>query len=354
MPHSLVHHSSGKAYRQPKGPFMPITPLAPLGAALLAAAPPAPSPLATWVAAASLVTAALALLVAVKTHVAPWVAVTRKRRSIERHAGARLFTPAGIESAMRYYLAPLCQNVDPAGEEDLRAVVPARQKLFESLDGCLRSPGKRRYLMLLADSGMGKTSALLNYYVRHLRRWRKPFDLAVVPLGDKRADEILAAIENKQDTSLFLDALDEDPAAIRDLPARLDRIVDLTRDFRSVLITCRTQFFSSEQEMPRRVGVLRFDVRPAGEEGEYLSYKLYLSPLDDRQVARYLRLRYPFWRRNRRRAARELVARLSDLTARPMLLAHIADILASGNPVNTLAGAYDAIVHAWHGNPTDV
>src|SRR5258708_5645206 len=100
---------------------MPVISLRRLGAALLAVAPPVSPPLATWVAVGSLITAALAVLVAVKTHLAPWVAVTLKRRSIEQHAGARLFTPEGIERAMRYYIAPLCQDLDPAGEEDLRA-----------------------------------------------------------------------------------------------------------------------------------------------------------------------------------------------------------------------------------------
>jgi hypothetical protein len=307
---------------------------------------------ATFVPVASLV---LAVLVAVKAHIGPWIAVNSKRRSVERHGGARLFTTDGIEDAVRCYVAPFCQDVDPAGEEDLRAVVAARQGLFEALDDRLRRPGKQRYMMLLADSGMGKTSALVNFYVLHLRRWRKPFDLALVPLGDRRADEIIAAIEDKRNTTLFLDALDEDAAAIRDLPTRLARLVEISSDFRSVLITCRTQFFSSEQETPRKVGRLRFDARPAGEEGEYLFYKLYLAPLDDQQVSRYLKRRYPFWRLGRRRAAHRLVAGLSDLSARPMLLTHIDDILASGEAVavqgaatvSRLAAVYDLIVRAW-------
>jgi len=325
---------------------MLISSLSRLEADVLAVAT-VPQPLATWVAVGSLVTASLGVILAVKTQVVPWVSLRLKRRSIERQSGASLFTVEGIERAMRHYVAPLCQNVDPAGEEDLRAVVPARQKLFESLGEILHRPGKQKYVMLLADSGMGKTSALLNFYVCHLRRWSQPFGIAVVPLGDPGAVELVRGFADKRNTSLFLDALDEDPAAIRDLPGRLEQIVELTRDFRTVLITCRTQFFSSDMEMPRKVGVLRFDARPAGEEGEYLFYKLYLSPLNDRQVSKYLRLRYPFWRWRRRRAARLLVERLSDLTARPMLLAHVEDILASGEAVNNLGGAYDAIVRAW-------
>jgi hypothetical protein len=146
---------------------------------------------------------------------------------------------------------------------------------------------------------------------------------------------------------LFLDALDEDPAAIQSLPERLSAILRLTRDFRTVLISCRTQFFSTDTEMPRKTGIMTFGPLAVGEQRELEFYKLYLSPFDDFQIAHYLRLRYPLWQQPKRAAARQLVAQLADLTARPMILAHIDDLLASGARLRTLGELYRAIVSAW-------
>ncbi|HXO43090.1 MAG TPA: hypothetical protein VN999_16685, partial [Thermoanaerobaculia bacterium] len=287
------------------------------------------------------------ILVAIRTYLWPWLSALMKRRSIERQEGARLIPTDGIERAMQFFIEPLFMDVDPAGEDDLRGVVGAQQKLFEVLDQRLRHPGKQRYLMLLADSGMGKTSALVNYYARHLRRWRRSFDLVMVPLGDKRCDQVIAGVGAKARTSIFLDALDEDPRAIANLRERLDGLLEATLDFRTVLISCRTQFFAADIEMPRETGILRVDPTPAGDDKKYMFYKMYLAPFNQRQIDKYLRRRYPFWRRRRRQAARRLMASLADLIARPLLLSYVDDILAANSAVSSLGDVYHVIVDAW-------
>ncbi|MDZ7289393.1 MAG: hypothetical protein ONB44_11190 [candidate division KSB1 bacterium] len=67
--------------------------------------------------------------------------------------------------------------------------------------------------------------------------------MQVIPLGIKDADERIKAVAAKSDTVLFLDALDEDTLAIVDHRQRVLDLCDMTREFRRVLITCRTQFF---------------------------------------------------------------------------------------------------------------
>ena len=57
--------------------------------------------------------------------------------------------------------------------------------------------GTERFLIVLADSGMGKTAFLLNYYARHRRRWwwRLPgIELKLVPLNQPDANEMIAAV----------------------------------------------------------------------------------------------------------------------------------------------------------------
>lgn len=239
-----------------------------------------------------------------------WWQAKRDSQSLEKRVGADLYTPAQIQYARRYYIAPMCQSVDPAGAEEPRLAYAAKQKLFQALDDALMNPTEYRYLILLADSGMGKTSGLTNYYSRHRRRWRKKFDLVLIPLGIPDADERITAVQNKKDTVLFLDALDEDTLAIHNHTERLRTLVDLTREYQRVLISCRTQFFSKDEEIPKASGVIKITARPAGESAEYLFHKIYLSPFSDSQVRAYLRRRYPILKRSRRKRAESLVAKI--------------------------------------------
>jgi hypothetical protein len=219
--------------------------------------------------------------------------------------------------------------------------------LFSAVDRLLNGPTESKYLILLADSGMGKTSFLLNYFARYLRRWRKPFYLQVIPTGIKDADSRIRKIKNKPDTVLFLDALDEDTLAIVDHRQRLLDLCNLTREFRRVLMTCRTQFFPAGEEEPRRTGVVIIGPIDPGRGGEHLFHKLYLSPFDDAQVRKYLRRKYSLWRWRKRRRAREVADKIPQLTARPMLLAHIDDLLASGRNFSYSFQLYEEMVEAW-------
>jgi hypothetical protein len=123
------------------------------------------------------------------------------------------------------------------------------------MDRILRSPGTERFLILLADSGMGKTAFLLNYYARHRRRWPwqlRGIELKLVPLNQPDANDMIAAVPeaDRKRTVLFLDALDEDQKAIADHRQRLDELIQLSRKFRCVVIACRSQFFPKDEEIP--------------------------------------------------------------------------------------------------------
>ncbi len=286
-------------------------------------------------------------LIGIITAALPWLKQWLDRRSLRRRLGAMLYTPEDIERATRHYIRPHCQSIDPTQGPEISGVYASREDLFAAIDRLLDQPAESKYLLLLADSGMGKTSFLLNYYARYLRRLRKPFHLQVIPTGIKDADARIQQIENKSDTVLFLDALDEDTLAIVDHRQRILDLCNLTREFRRVLMTCRTQFFPHAEEEPRRTGVVKLTSISAGREGEYIFHKLYLSPFDDGQVKKYLWRRYSFWRWLKRRRAREVADKIPQLTARPMLLAHIDDLLASGREFNYSFQLYEEMVEAW-------
>ncbi|HEX7238903.1 MAG TPA: hypothetical protein VF263_01445, partial [Longimicrobiaceae bacterium] len=253
-----------------------------------------------------------------------------------------------IKDALRYYVPPDCQQTDPSGLEEPRALAPVDAPLFSTLRRHLDSEGDQRFLILLADSGMGKTSAVINYCAHHLRGWRRPkYGVAAFYLGLSEVDSRIEAVEDKANTILFLDALDEDTRAIEDHRARIARLVELAAPFRALVLTCRSQFFAHDEEIPRETGLLKVGPRRAGEGAVHTFKKLYLSPLSDTKVEQYLRQRYPIWRWKRRRQAWTIVAQVPNLSARPMLLAHVDDLLQHPKPFRTPAQIYEVMVRSW-------
>lgn len=291
----------------------------------------------------SISTASITLLTALFTRTVPWLRAKIAGRSIAKY----LDTEVSAERSIRYYIEPHCQDLDPAGAEEPRLALGVKQRLFETLDQALDSDSEYRYIILLADSGMGKSSALINYCARHLRRIRKPYKIALIPLGMADADHRIGKVEDKKNTVLFLDALDEDVLAIADHAERLEILLSETRDFRRIIITCRTQFFPKDEEIPTKTGVLKLGSRSAGEPAEHYFHKLYLSPFSDNEVERYVRRRYPWWKINKRRATRRIVKKIPNLIARPMLLSHIDVLLNRSRNIHFPFELYEELVRAW-------
>jgi hypothetical protein len=297
----------------------------------------------------ALVVATISLLITVIPKTYRWWRNYRDRRSLKKRLGAELYTKEDILRATKFYIKPNCQDVDPSQEEEIRLVHAVKNKLFETVDELLKNAEKFKYLIVLADSGMGKTAFVLNYYARHWRSYfrRRKFKIALVPLGIKDADSHIKKIEDQSNTVLFLDAFDEDTRAILNHRLRLANLLGLCSGFRQVLVTSRTQFFEKEEEIPRETGIVRFGITSAGENREYVFYKLYLSPFSDVQVKKYLKRRFHFWQRNKCRRAREIIAKIPQLTVRPMLLAHIHDLVQTQKQYRYSFQIYEEMVDAW-------
>jgi formylglycine-generating enzyme required for sulfatase activity len=252
----------------------------------------------------------------------------RAKQLLETDAFAKSYGSEQLRAASEFYVEPDCASVDPSHEVDLRNVLSTREPLFSAMDRYLDSP-KYRYFLLLADSGMGKTAFVLNYYLRNrLRADDARKRIAVVPLSAANADEQIAAITEPEKTILLLDSFDEDAKAIDDYQKRIGELVRKTAAFHKLLVTCRTQFFKKDDEIPQLTGVTRVGVLPLGEKREFEFFKLYLQPLDDRQVETYLKRRCsgPGKRKLRGQAA-ALVKDIGDLAARPMLLTYVPELL---------------------------
>lgn len=199
----------------------------------------------------------------------------------------------------------------------------------------------------MGDTGIGKTSFLLNYYVRNLKRTRRRLKIALLPLGIPKVDQYIEKISDKENTTLFLDALDEDTLAIIDHVQRVKDIVELTRNFKKILITCRTQFFSKDEEIPQETGIVNIGDIPPKEKPQYLFHKLYISPFTDKQIEKYLKRRYPLWKCRLRNRICKIVNQVPHLSVRPMLLAYAEDLINVNLNIKFSYQIYEEMIDAW-------
>lgn len=292
-------------------------------------------------------TVAGAMLMWLVTQAIPWVKARYDRRSLRRRVGAEEYPPSVLADAVRHYIEPRCTTTDPSGREDFRSVLPITPPLFGTLDENLSDAALPRYLLILADSGMGKTSALLNYYARNQRRWRKHRELELFYLGNLDVETRIRSVENKSEKILLLDALDEDPHATQSHRKRILQLMEAAREYRGVVLSCRSQFFHTEEEITRETGIAKVGARGLGDRGEYKFQKLYLAPFSDKEIRKFLRRRYALWRISDRKRALEVIRWFHDMSARPMLLAYIDDILLQETPLELISHAYGRIVDAW-------
>jgi hypothetical protein len=267
-------------------------------------------------------------------------------RTLRSRIGSDQYTRNDILRATNCFVEPHFQSVDPSGGEGFRKVFSTCEPAFKALDNLFDMDSSEKYTIILADSGMGKTTLLLNYYARHCTRHRDKFNLAIVALGSNSADETIKSIRDRKETILFLDAFDEDTLAVPDYRKRLAALLEKTKGFRHVLITCRTQFFEKSDEIPQETGFVRIGVINPGEEREYKFQKLYLTPFSNDQVKLYLKRRFPLWRIVQRRKAMKIAEKIPDLTMRPMLLAHIRDLLSSRLSCDYSVQIYESMIKA--------
>jgi hypothetical protein len=123
-----------------------------------------------------------------------------------------------------------------------------------------------KFYLILADSGMGKTTYMINLYLQYhsFFNLRRKYKMKLFPFGDKDIIRWIKEIKSEEarDTILLLDAFDEykallppeNPDGLSDderFRKRLDEVVESVKDFREVVITSRTQYFPGQEDKPK-------------------------------------------------------------------------------------------------------
>lgn len=199
-----------------------------------------------------------------------------------------------------------------------------------------------RYFIILADSGMGKSTFLQMVFLKYSRKIIRSKSIHFYPLSNKKDISEIRAIKNKYKSIILLDALDEDLYAIENYQKRIEEILVATEDFYKVIITCRTQFFPDECSEPNDIPLIKY-----GNGNKKLSFcKLYISAFTDNDIKKFLNKKYR-WHKKQIDKAKIIISKSPDLMTRPMLLTYIDDLLDKNSDFIYITDIYEELIAKW-------
>lgn len=211
------------------------------------------------------------------------------------------------------------------------------------------NPNERVY-MVLAGSGMGKTTFMVNvfchYVKQNMTRKGMNLDIRLLRLDDEKVLEDIKKISEdgsiKPDkTILLLDALDENRYASENFLEFKHKLEDAMEPFWLVMITCRDQFFDNEKSIPTLTNWVSVT-----KDKNLISYnKIYISPFSDEDIKKYLALKYK--NRTKRKQASQIAEKCKVLMARPLLLSYMDDLLDGNFEFKTIYEIYRVLIDKW-------
>ena len=210
---------------------------------------------------------------------------------------------------------------------------------------------KPPYYCILGGSGMGKSTFVVNLVWKYINKYREktlPYLIKIIYCGETiEGNESLLdrikKIDNKQNTILILDALDENNDAIVKYSGFFKELFASITDFRIVIITCRTQFFEKREEEPNILPVRD----PATKEQKRFK-KYYISPLQNNELERYLNKKF-LLRFSAKRKAKSILYNCKMIMARPLLLSYLDDLLNADidGSKESIVQIYDILIEKW-------
>lgn len=180
------------------------------------------------------------------------------------------------------------------------------------------------YFLILADSGMGKTTFLCHILFSYYKRLFTRYEIKFIPLFLDEVFNEINAIKNPEKVILLLDGLNENIEAQKNPNKYFKKLIIATLKFHKVIITCRTQFFDSESKEPSN------NYYKINSHGKIiLLQKKYISPLKCKEIQTYCDKKYfchNITNNKNYEYLKTLIQKTPKLIIRPMLLAHVENI----------------------------
>ncbi len=217
------------------------------------------------------------------------------------------------------------------------------------IDKVFTPKNSSRFYLVLAESGMGKTTFLINLYIKYIAKFNRKYDIRLLPIAHGSTfDEIerIKKANSERNTILLLDAFDEDNKARDGWRDRLDEIIGVVQNFRYVVISARTQFFPDTNSDPIVTKIRRHYL----EGGFHEITKWYVSPFSDEEIGIFLKQKYGYFsifNRAQRNRAYDIVAKSPSLMVRPMLLSYIDELTDLNLRYKHTFQVYEALVERW-------
>ena len=257
--------------------------------------------------------------------------------------------------AQQNYIKTKCQNVDPSDEINLKSsfAFAAKEDLLKFfLKKVFKSSSlDNKFYLILADSGMGKTTFMVNLYIKYNTLFNFLFNksqitLLPIGIGYEQLISSLNKIENNENHILLLDGFDELPESSNDnIEEYFHKIIDHTKDFKTVIITCRTHYFSSEKEEPNELKIRKFNTKG---NGFHSVKKMYISPFDEKDIKKYINKTFNIFQVKQKKRAYDIVRNTDDLLFRPMLLSYIKDLIKyNDEKVFFKVDIYEILIASW-------
>ena len=278
---------------------------------------------------------------------------------------APYFSKKDVQQKLRLFIESKWQNNSPTREEEplFTHKFVSKSPLIPHFIKTAFNENKvsDKFYLVLADSGMGKTTFMINLYVRYnffFNRHNK-YKIKLIPFGYQgNVIEKIKEIKKEEipNTILLLDAFDEytkilpptesdkltDDERFRKV---LDEVIETVQDFREVVITSRTQYFPGEEDQPYELKIPTFD-----SKGFHTLAKFYLSPFDDKEIRRYLNKKYGIlrvWNRKKKQKALRIVSNSPKLMVRPMLLSYIDYLVDGDQHYTNTYDIYEVLIKNW-------
>lgn len=246
------------------------------------------------------------------------------------------------------YIPAMCQSKAPSDYPDPidATIAETREKLLDKMYDVLSDKNAKNNLFcILAGAGMGKSSFLVYLYRKMVSKKLDGtgHNIAILSLVQTDVLEKIACVEDKENVILLLDALDENVEAMNDFETFWNKLLLGVKDFNRVVITCRTQFFSSADSEPNYTNLSSY----MSNKGVRAFIRFYISPFKDSERRLYVKKKYKWYHPMKRRKALKVIEQNDSLMSRPLLIANIDNLIDSERKYRYGFQIYEALIESW-------